>query len=78
MNERFTLNKEAVRKWLEAGGRKQTFLARQLGVSDSLVDRMLGTGHVPKERTIKALSNLTGISEEDLLIPKREAKRRSA
>jgi transcriptional regulator with XRE-family HTH domain len=74
MNERFTLNSVELRKWLESGGRKQSFLARQLGVSDSLVDLMLG-GHVPKERTLKALVNLTGISMEVLLIPKSEAKR---
>lgn len=77
MNEQFELNSEALRKWLESGGRKQSFLARQLGVSDSLVTKMLGGGYVPKERTLKALVGLTGIRMEILLIPKNEATKAS-
>jgi transcriptional regulator with XRE-family HTH domain len=68
MNERFRLNSEALRAYLEREGRKQTYLSRNLGVSDSLVDRMM-TGHVPKERTLKRLSEVTGIAISVLLIP---------
>lgn len=73
MNERFEINSDVVREWLEKGGRKQTFLSRELRVSDSLVDRML-SGHVPKERTLNALANLMGVSVSTLLIPKNTAK----
>lgn len=55
------------------GGRKQHWLAARLGVSYSVVDRMLGGGHVPKERTLKTLAEIIGVRVEDLLIPKCEA-----
>ncbi len=72
MNEEFELNGEVVRAWLGERDLKRTHISRKLGVSDNLVDKMLA-GHVPKERTLKALAQLMGVTELQLLIP-REAK----
>lgn len=68
MNDRYRLNSEWIRSWLEREGRKQSYLSRSLGVSDRLVDSML-TGHIPKERTLNRLAALLGIEVSTLLIP---------
>lgn len=75
MNERFKLNSELVRAWLDKECRKQSFLSRSLAISDTSVTRMLAGGYVPKERTLKALSELIGVSIEQLLLPKDGAKK---
>jgi hypothetical protein len=77
MNERFTLNSELVRAWLDKESRKKSYLSRQLGISDSLRDLMLGSGHIPKERTLQKLAALMGVEVKTLLLPKTDAKRAS-
>lgn len=72
MNERFKLNDEVIRAHLAKEDRKSSYLAKQLGVSQSLVDKMLA-GHVPKLRTLKGLAALLGVQESHLLIPKDRA-----
>lgn len=72
MNDRYSINSSLVRDWLAREARKHSFVSRELGVSDALVDKILA-GHVPKERTLKALAQLMGVGIETLLIPK-EAK----
>jgi transcriptional regulator with XRE-family HTH domain len=74
MNERYELDGEKVRLWLAKEDRKQTYLIKQLGISGSLLDKMLCNGHVPKERTLQALADLMGITSIELLIPKKAAK----
>lgn len=74
MNERYRLNSEAIRAWLESSGRKQAYLIKALGVSRAVVDRMVNHEHVPKYRHVtEALARLMGVTEQQLLIP-REAK----
>lgn len=75
MNERYRLDSEAVRTWLDKEFRKQSYLQAKLNVSGALVDKMLGGGHVPKERTLNALAALMGCEAEALLIPKERPKR---
>jgi transcriptional regulator with XRE-family HTH domain len=70
MNARFQLDGNKVREWLGREQRKQAYLLRELGISGSLLDKMLCNGHVPKERTLQALANLMGIERDELLIPK--------
>jgi DNA-binding Xre family transcriptional regulator len=70
MNERFMLNSELVRTWMDAEGRKNSWLAKQLSVSGSLLNIMLCEGHVPKERTLKRLAAVLGCQESELLIPR--------
>jgi ribosome-binding protein aMBF1 (putative translation factor) len=73
MNERLRLNSDLIRTELNKEGRKQSWLAVKLGVSGSLVDKMLCEGHIPKAKTLSQLAALLGIRELELLIPK-EAK----
>jgi ribosome-binding protein aMBF1 (putative translation factor) len=68
MNERYRLNSEAIRAYLEREGRKHSYLSRTIGCSDALVDRML-RGHVPKDKTLRRLAAVVGIEVEKLLIP---------
>lgn len=75
MNERYRLNSEAVRAWLDREFRKQSYLQAKLNVSSSLLDKMLGGGHVPKERTLNALAALMGCEADALLIPVQRPKR---
>jgi hypothetical protein len=70
MNERFMLNSELVRAWMDGEMRKNAWLARELNVSVGLVNMMLCKGHVPKTRTIKRLAAVLGCQESDLLIPR--------
>lgn len=78
MNERFRLNSNVVRTWLEKEGRMNSYLSAALGVSYGTVERMLCEGHVPKPRTLKKLAALLGVQESDLLLPREpEAKRAS-
>lgn len=77
MNERFKLDSEQVRIWLDREDRKHSFLSKRLGVGGSTVDRMLSEGHVPKSRTLTKLAELMGVEVFTLLIPK-EVARRSA
>lgn len=69
MTERLKLNSEAIRAWLDREGRKRTYLLVHLGISGSLLDKMLAGGHVPKSRTLNALASLMGCKVESLLIP---------
>lgn len=73
MNDRYDLNGEMIRVWLGDRDLKRTHISRMLNVSDNLVDKMLA-GHIPKERTLKALAHLMGIPESDLLIPRETAR----
>jgi transcriptional regulator with XRE-family HTH domain len=72
MTERLKLNSDLIRTHLEREHRKKSYLEEKLGVSESLVNQMLG-GHVPKKRTLKRLAALLGVKESDLLIPKEDA-----
>lgn len=74
MNERFRLNTELVRAYLDQGDRKHAHLIKELGVSQSLVTQMLGSGRVPRGVTLAKLARLIGVTVEELLIPL-EAKR---
>lgn len=70
MNERYKLDSEQVRAWLDSEGRKRSYLVGKLGVSGSLVDKMLASGHVPTERTLNALAAMMGVQAGSLLIPR--------
>jgi DNA-binding Xre family transcriptional regulator len=70
MNERYKLNSEKIRSALAKDGRKQSWLANQLGISGSLLDLMLGEAHVPKAKTMDRLAEIMGCTVEELLIPK--------
>lgn len=69
MNEQFELNGKLIRAYLKREARKHSWLVGQLGISQSLVDKMLG-GYVPREETLDAVVALTGIKKEELLIPR--------
>lgn len=75
MNERYELNSELVRAWLDKESRKNTYLSHQLMISDSLVNKMLAGRHVPKDRTLAALAALVGVNKDQLLILKKKAKK---
>lgn len=49
-------------------------LAVQLGVSVSLLNRMLG-GLVPKARTVQRLAEILGCSADELLLPPEGSKK---
>lgn len=72
MNEQFELNGNYIRDRLRQDHRKQSWLVGQLGVSQSLVDKMVG-GHVPNEVVLDALVELFGCKKSDLLIPKKNS-----
>jgi len=75
MNERFYLNSAAILAWLHDGGRKKSYLARVLKVSESTVRRMLNESHIPEERRVtEALAALMGVQESQLLLPREPAK----
>ncbi len=73
MNENYRLNGSMIRAFLRQDSRKQSYLIKELDVSQSLVAQMLG-GHVPQEETLRRLAQLMGVQVDSLLIPK-EAKR---
>lgn len=75
MNERYRLNSELIKAWLDNEARKYSFISRELRVSDSLVAQMMSIGHVPKERTLDRLADLMGVSRDKLLLPKTGAKK---
>ena len=49
-------------------------MAVQLGVSVSLLNRMLG-GLVPKARTVQRLAEILGCSADELLLPPEGSKK---
>lgn len=72
MNERYRLNSQEIRAWLDKEDRKTVYLVKRLNVSRRLVDRMLSEeGHIPKDPEItRKLAQLMGIEERQLLIQK--------
>lgn len=69
------MDKQKIKAWLDSEHRKQSYLREQLGVSQSLVDQMLG-GRPPRLQTLIKLARLMGCAVEDLLLPE-EAKKAS-
>lgn len=79
MNERYRLNKEFIRAQLRKDGRKLSYLANALNVSGSLVAQMLGKpARVPGEETLKALAELFGVTEQQLLLPRKSEAKKTA
>lgn len=74
MNERLMLNSKAVKAWLQADHRKQSYLVKELNVSQGSVDKMLAGGHIPKIETLQALARLMGVEMESLLLPREEKR----
>lgn len=68
MKEQFRLNGELVREWKAKKGVKHSYISRELGCSDSYVDKMLG-GKVPSEPKLKKLAGLMGVEVHELLLP---------
>lgn len=74
MNDRFKLNSELIREWLKSESRKHSYLSIKLRCSDAVVDRMLGKGRIPKQRTLEELATLMGVEVNSLLLPLEEQK----
>jgi transcriptional regulator with XRE-family HTH domain len=72
MNDRFRLNGELIRTYLEQECRKASYFEQKLGVSESLIRKMLA-GRIPKARTLTRLAAILGVQESHLLIPKDRA-----
>jgi len=71
MNQQFELNGNFIRDQLRQDHRKQSWLVGKLGISQSLVDKMVG-GHIPNEVVLDALIKLFECKKSDLLLPRKK------
>lgn len=71
------LDGQKIRDHLERKVITREQLAVQLGVSVSLLNRMLG-GSVPKARTVQRLAEILGCSAVELLLPPKGSERKTA
>lgn len=60
------LNGVMIKQFLKRDGRTRTWLAAQLGISSSLLEKMLN-GHLPKEETVDALVEVIGVPRSVLV-----------
>lgn len=68
------INGVMIRQFLKQERRSRTWLAAQVDISVSLLEKML-SGHVPKDETLEALAKLMGVTPQSLLAkPKKEAR----
>lgn len=65
----YRLDSEKVKSWLRAEGRKQSYILSNLGISASLLGRMLGDGHLPQNiNVVQDLAKLMNVHTSELII----------
>lgn len=70
MNNKHKLNAQLIKELLAKEHRKQTWLMAQMGISRSLVDKML-QGRVPGEEKLDQLAALLKCKKKELLLPRK-------
>lgn len=69
MNYNKRLNSQLLKDFIDEQMVQRRWLHTKLRISESLLNRMMYEGHIPRRETLEKLSELIGKDIDELLIP---------